>query len=83
METAAINPIAETMLLVNAGERLEKRFAAHSVSAKKHHLAVDGSRYWPAEGLFEDINHHFLIFICAGRKQNSQLPQDIILPVTQ
>jgi hypothetical protein len=83
METAAINPIAETMLLVNAGERLEKRFAAHSVSAKKHHLAVDGSRYWPAEGLFEDINHRFLIFICAGPRQHSQLPQDIILPVTQ
>ena len=83
METAAINPIAETMLLVNAGERLEKRFAAHSVSAKKHHLAVDGSRYWPAEGLFEHVDLPFLIFVRGGREQHSQFPQDIILPVAQ
>jgi hypothetical protein len=90
METSTVNPIAEIMLVVNACERLQQRFATHTVSAQTHHLLVDGSRYRPAERFFEHVNHRFLVFICAGPKQHAQLAQDscssvsrfVVLPIS-
>ena len=35
-----VNPIFTSLLVVNACERLHQRFAAHAISAEKHHLPV-------------------------------------------
>jgi hypothetical protein len=83
METPAVNPITEIMLVVNAGERLQQRFATHTVSAEKHHLPVDGSRYRPSKSFLKQVNPRLLIFIRGGRKQHAQLAQDVVLSVTQ
>ena len=44
MKAPTVNPIAEVMLVVNACQHLQKRFAGHAIPAQKYYLAVDGSR---------------------------------------
>jgi hypothetical protein len=82
-QTSPANPIAEIVLVVNASERLQKRLAAHTVSSEKDYLSVNRPRYRPSKRFFERVNHRFLIFVCARRKQHAQLPQEIVLSVTQ
>jgi hypothetical protein len=52
VKASTINPIAEIVLIVNSSECLEERFTAHTVSAEKRHLSVDGPRYRASERFF-------------------------------
>lgn len=76
-----VNPIAKIVLVVNACERLHQRFAAHAISAEKHHLPVHGSCYRTSESFLQNVNHRLLIFIRGRGKQHAQLTQDVVLPI--
>ena len=83
VEASAVNPVLETMLIVDAGKGFQERLAGDGVTPEEVELTIDGPRDWAAQGFFEDVYHAFLTLVLGGGKKEAKLAEDVVLAVAE